>query len=398
MAKPMTQLPANRLFAVTLLATALVPTIARRWEARDVMHRLDALVTALPQGRQPAGNAEGARELLWTDLSGARARDANTSVPETSAVDPDPALFVRVEETGTLLATWQTIGGCGSSGATGSAGIKWIGRSATGGLFNVQVQANYSELGSAPYKDHNLFLNTLITRDITPKWNFGVNVPYVYKYFDDPFMQYSPQTVPPTPALPVSNAGLGDVSMQGTHKFGSINDTSLTLVLGLPTGTYTVAYPGHTAFGQQRQLGFGKITGAAIVDHTIDQIWGVIVLGGVAAYRGGQNSPLENYRAPSATGYGYAGYFWGPFVPACGLTLTGFTKHDRDKSQEENSALFVAAANFSLEWSTDWVALLAGVQFPYQYDGVTADSNGVARSPWGWGPWLVALGVAVSPF
>lgn len=394
----MTRLPGNRVIALTLLAAALYPTLARRWEAKDVMRRLDAVVTALPVGDESAGQGGDTRTRLGADASRDRTREPDPSSRETSAVDPDPALFVRVDETGALLATWQTIGGCGSSGATGSAGIKWIGRGATGGLFNVQVQANYSELGSAPYKDHNLFVNTLITRDLGQKWSFGVNVPYVYKYFDDPFMLYSPQTVPPTPGLDVSNAGLGDVSVQGTHKFGSINDTSLTLVLGLPTGTYTAAYPGHTAFGQQRQLGFGKITGAAIVDHTIDQIWGVIVLGGVASYRGGQNSPLENYRSPSATGYGYAGYFWGPFVPACGLTLTGFQKHDRDKSQEEGSALFVAAANFSLEWSTDWMALLAGVQFPYQYDGYRKDVNGFARSPWGRGPWLVALGVALSPF
>ena len=237
-----------------------------------------------------------------------------------------------------------------------------------------------------------------MTRDIGQKWNVGINVPYVYKYFDDPYMTYSPQTVPPTPAIDYSNGGLGDISVQGTRRFGSINDTALTLVVGFPTGTYTAAVPGRTALGQQRQLGFGKITGAAILDHTIDQVWGVVVLGGAAAYRGGQNSPLENYRSPSATGYGYAGYFWGPFVPAFGLSLTGFQQHDRDKAQDENSALFVAAANFSLEWSTDWIALLAGASFPYQYDGIRQDSVGAPRSPWGWGPWQVALGVAVSPF
>jgi hypothetical protein len=366
----------NRLLAILFFAVALVPALARRRDALDLMHRLDALGKVLPQA--PEGPIQ----------------DHEPS----ASFNPDPALFVRVAEIGPLLAGWQTIGGCGSSGATGSAGIKWIGRGATGGLFNVQVQANYSRLGSAPHLDHNFFLNTLITRDIGEKWNAGVNVPYIYKYFNDPYNTYSPQEIPPTPALDISNSGLGDISVQGTRRLGSINDTSLTLVVGFPTGTYTAAYPGRTALGQQRQLGFGKITGAAVLDHTIDRIWGVIVLGGAAAYRGGQNSPLENYRSPSATGYGYAGYFWGPFVPAAGLSLTGFQKHDRDKAQDENSGLFVAAANFSLEWSTDWMALLAGVQFPYQYDGIRTDSQGAPRSPWGWGPWLVALGMAVSPF
>ena len=78
-------------------------------------------------------------------------------------------------------------------------------------------------------------------------------------------------------------------------------------------------------------------------------------------------------------------------------SLKRFQHHDRDKAQDENSALFVAAANFSLEWSTDWMALLAGVQFPYQYVGPTS-GGGPAVPAWGWGPWMVALGVAASPF
>lgn len=312
----------------------------------------------------------------------------------------DPALFVRVDEAGSLLASWQTIGGCGSSGATGSAGIKWIGRGATGGLFNVQVQANYSELGSAPYKERNLFLNTLLTRDIGQKWNVGINIPFVYKYLQDPLKLGGPGN----PGIDYSNGGLGDVSVQATHKFGAINDTLLTLVVGLPTGTYQETFNGipYSQQGlplhQQQQLGFGRVTGSLILDHTFDRIWGVMIVGAVGSYRGGQNAPLENYRSPSATGYYYAGYFWGPFVPAIGLSVTGFQKHDRDLAQDENSGLLVMAPNFSLEWSTDWMAVLAGVSFPYQYDGITTDTEGRSRSPWGWAPWLAALGLAFSPF
>lgn len=354
---------------------ALVPAGARWRAGARALHRLDAAC--------PAGPA---------DSSAALAAELSQAVPPS-----DPALMVRVEELGGLLASWQTVGGCGSSGATGTAGIKWIGRGTTGGLFDVQMQANYSTLdGTQPNQDHNFFFNTLITRDIGQKWNAGINLPYVYKYFDDPFMTYNPQNVPPTPALNVSNAGLGDISLQGTRRFGSINNNALTLSIGLPTGTYTAAYPGYRPLGQQRQLGFGKVTGAAIYDHTFDQIWGVIVLGGVAAYRGGENHPLENYRAPSATAYGYSGYFWGPLVPAFGLQLTGFQRHDRDQTQNENSALFVASANFSLEWSTDWIAVMAGVQFPYQYVG--PNSGGTPVPQWGWGSRLVALGVSLSPF
>jgi len=353
-------------------AAALVPVAARVCVKARALRRLDDLaLTSRIADRGPVSTQD---EPTW-----------------------DPTLMVRVEDLGGLLASWQTIGGCGSSGATGTAGIKWIGRGTTGGLFNVETQANYSTLGSGPYQDQNFFFNTLITRNLGEKWNVGINIPLVYKYFNDPFMTYTPQTVPPTPALDVSNGGLGDISVQGTRRFGSINDNTLTLSIGLPTGTSTAAYPGRPPLGQQRQLGFGKVTAAAIYDHIFDQIWGVVVLGGVAAYRGGENHPLENYRAPSATAYGYTGYFWGPLVPAFGLQFTGFTGHDRDKAQDENSALFVAAANFSLEWSTDWIAVMGGVQFPYQYVGPT--SGGGAPVPkWGWGSRLVALGISVSPF
>jgi hypothetical protein len=371
------------LLALVLLAAALYPTLARRREAARVLRQLDVAVGADGVVRRSATVVALSEEV------------SRASSPS----DTDPALMVRVEELGPVLASWQTIGGCGSSGATGSAGIKWIGRGATGGLFNVQVQGTYSQLGSAPNLERDFFVNTLITKDIgdDQKWNAGINIPYVYKYLDDPFMLYSPQTIPPTPGVDVTNAGLGDISLQGTRRFGSINNNALTLVLGLPTGTYKAQATGLGYLHQQQQLGFGKVTGAAILDHTMDQVWGVVILGGVAAWRGGQNSPLDNYRAPSASGYAYAGYFLGPFVPAVGLSLTGFTGHDRDMTQEENSGLFLAAANFSLEWSTDWVALVLGASVPYQYVGHPS-GGGVPPPTWGWGTWLVALGLAVSPF
>jgi hypothetical protein len=378
------------LLALVLLSAALYPTLARRREAARVLRQLEVAV----------GDADGVVRRAAT-VAALSAEVSGVSSPS----DTDPALMVRVEELGRVLASWQTIGGCGSSGATGSGiGIKWIGRNATGGLFNVQVQASYSQL-SSPTLERSYFLNTLITRDVGTEWNVGVNVPYVYKYLDDPRQLSSPAAG--IAGIDYSNSGLGDISLQGTAKLGRIHDTLLTLIVGVPTGTYQATYSGQpykagggggTPLGQQAQLGFGRVTATAVVDHTMDEVWGMVVVGGLAGYRGGMNKPLDNYRAPSATGYGYVGYFLGPFVPAFGLSLTGFTAHDKDLSQDENSALFVAAANLSLEWSTDWVALLAGASFPYQYTGISRDSNGAPISQWGWGSWLVALGVAFSPF
>src|SRR6202008_418693 len=42
------------------------------------------------------------------------------------------------------LASWQTVGGCGAGASSGTgAGVKWVGRNVSGGLFHVECQANY---------------------------------------------------------------------------------------------------------------------------------------------------------------------------------------------------------------------------------------------------------------
>ncbi|MES1208839.1 MAG: hypothetical protein ABUS79_23115, partial [Pseudomonadota bacterium] len=219
---------------------------------------------------------------------------------------------MRVGELDGLLASWQTIGGCGAgAGAASSAGLKWIGRNVTGGLFNVQEQVSYTNLGTSPYDEHNLFVNTFINADIAQKWNLGLILPLVYKYLDDP-LHLAPDTIN------YSNGGLGDISLLVTRRLGATNATSLTGIVGLPTGTWDATYPSGRALNQNAQLGYGKITGAVVVDRTLDEIWGLVVLGGVAAYRGGHNE-LDNYRAPTASVYAYSGYFLGPFVPSFGL-------------------------------------------------------------------------------
>jgi hypothetical protein len=342
-----------------------------RWrEGRRFAARLDALTAT-------GGNADDTRFGAATATS-----------------DPDPALFLRVAELAPLLASWQTIGGCGAgAGAGAGAGVKWIGRNVTGGLFNVQEQVLYSKLGTSAYPEHNFFFNTLITSDISEKWNVGVNIPLVYKYLIDP-----QHLAPSAPAIDYSNGGLGDISLQATRRLGRINALSLTGILGLPTGKYNATFtPGGAPINQTTQIGFGRPTGTLILDQTLDRVWGLIVVGGLVSYRGGKNS-LDNYRASNATAYGYAGYFLGPFVPAFGLSLGGFDGHDRDQNSQQNTPLVSLAANASIEWTTTYFALLLAGSLPYKYDGVYKDDNGVARSPWGFVPWTIALGLAAAPF
>jgi hypothetical protein len=309
--------------------------------------------------------------------------------------DADPAYLLRVSETAPLLASWQTIGGCGAGAGAGTgAGVKWIGRNVTGGLFNIQEQVLYTTLGTPGYPERNLFVNTLITSDVSEKWNVGVNVPYVYKYLTDPLHLGGPGSAP----VDYSNGGLGDVSLQVTRRLGRINDLALTGIVGLPTGTYKASFtPNGTPINQNQQIGFGRPTASLVLDETLDRVWGLVVLGGMASYRGGKNS-IDNYRAPSATGYAYVGYFWGPFVPAFGLSLTGFTGHDRDQNSQQNTPLAALAANASIEWTNSYFAVLLAGSLPYKYDGVRTDDSGNPRSPWGFIPWTVALGLAAAPF
>jgi hypothetical protein len=362
----------NVFLACALFGAGAYPTIARWREASLVEARVGRILKTSDRTASAQSGSEG------------------SSLPPAI----DPTLLVRIEEFGDLLASWQTIGGCGAgAGASSSAGLKWVGRNVTGGLFNVQEQVSYTNLGTAEYPEYNFFINTFINTDLTEKWNVGVIIPMVYKYLGDPLHLGSPYT----PAVDYSNGGLGDVSLLVTRKLGSINATQLTANVGLPTGTWDATYSPGLYLNQNAQLGFGEPNAALILDQTLDQVWGLVVLGGAAAWRGGQNK-IDSYRAPTAAAYGYAAYFLGPFVPAFGLTLGGFSGHDRDQNAVQNTPLVSLAANASIEFSTDWIALLLAASIPYKYDGIYKDDSGLPRSPWGFMPWTVAFGVSVAPF
>jgi len=295
---------------------------------------------------------------------------------------PASALSLRVARLDGLLSSWETIGGCGAGSSTGAGGgIKWIGRSVTGGAFQLQTIGTYLHLKDG----YNLSLFSQVSRDLGEKWNMGFAVPLLYKYYRD----YR--------GLPVdiSNGGVGDVAAFLTRRFGEINDTTLTLLVGFPTGVHDASYK-MDLLTQEKQLGLGKFTGSATLDHTFDETWGLIVVGGSFAYRGGENS-LGNYRAPSGAVYGYSGYFMGPWVPSLGLSLQHFFGVDRDRGLDQQVQLWSVAGTFELEWSNDSLAILGGVSLPLGWDerGVVDGAN---SNPVGLQPWTVGLGVTVSPF
>jgi hypothetical protein len=328
------------------------------WQARqNARHEADVRLDALAAGASPAG-------CVAPSVDGLSARASLTAA----------------------LSSWQTVGGCGASSATSGGGLKWVGRNVSGGLFGVQCQATYSPLLTTPDRAEHMFtLSTLISKEVDDRWAMGVNVPFVYQYLRDPF----------DTQVDLSNGGLGDVAVQLTRRFGAIAATAVTASLVLPTGKYDTVYKTRP-LRQHNQLGFGRYGGSLMIDHNMDESWGLVVVGASGNYRGGQNR-LESYRAPSGSVYSYAGYYLGRFVPALGVSATGFTGHDRDRSDEEDSALYLFAATASIEWSTDWMALIVGGSLPYQFDGRYSKDNR-PKNPWGFGQWTVGVGLALSPF
>jgi hypothetical protein len=316
----------------------------------------------------------------------ARVRRLQSAWADGRAVPAEqPALSLRVARLDGLLASWETIGGCGAGTSNGAGGgLKWIGRSVTGGLFQLQTLATYTHLSNG----YNVSFNTQVSWDMGEKWNAGLSVPLLYKYYRDLF---------PGVASDVSNSGVGDVAAFLTRRFGEINATSLTLLVAAPTGVHDATFR-TIPLTQEKQLGLGRVNGSVTLDHTLDKTWGLIVLGGSFGYRGGENE-FGSYRAPAASVYGYTGYFSGPFVPSLGLSLSHFFGSDRDRGLEQEVQLWAVTGTLAVEWSNDSLAILGGVSLPLGWDkrGVV-DGAANADKDIALQPWTVGLGLTISPF
>jgi hypothetical protein len=300
----------------------------------------------------------------------------------------DTLLALRMRRLGPLLSSWETVGGCGAGGGTAGTGIKWIGRQTTGGYFQVQTLNSFTSILptgpiGAAMGGYNFVSNTQITHDLTDKWSAGVSIPYVWKWFPNPVGNG-----------PLWNAGLGDMNLLATRKLGSDNSSSLTGLLFLPTGTYNATY-GGSALTPDQQLGFGRVTGSLIFDHTFDQDWGLVLVGAAANYRGGKNS-VHNTRYPSATAYAYTGYMLGPLYPAAGINVLAQQHQDTrgDFGENVDTPVLQAAAQASLEWANPYFAILGGVFLPYSILQPDWQTYGRLKLQ----SWMVALNISVSPF
>ncbi|HEY0712728.1 MAG TPA: hypothetical protein VGF45_08650, partial [Polyangia bacterium] len=89
----------------------------------------------------------GAVEKRIDALTHLQDRERSGALSKSSATCGVTAVAQDVSVSAGALASWATIGGCGAGASSGSgAGIKWIGRSVSGGLFQVQCQGNYGPL------------------------------------------------------------------------------------------------------------------------------------------------------------------------------------------------------------------------------------------------------------
>ena len=252
-----------------------------------------------------------------------------------------------------LTASWRSVAGCGAGSSTGVGGIKWVGRNVTGGLVNVQCQANYTRLATATStRSRTRSLPTWASAGTSGWWSPTST---------------STWTIPsacastcPTRAWATSTPGHPALRADRRHHRHRLGR-------GFPPATTRPNTSNYLK--QDRQLGSGKPSGALLVDHVLDNLWGPAVLGGTLVYPGAATSSRTTGppRAP-CTATGLPARSAGPVAGAVG---DGYRGADRDRGlASDDRPPWMVSANASLEWSTDWVALLVGASLPYHTSGL----------------------------
>jgi len=296
------------------------------------------------------------------------------SQAEKSAQRPSDADLLELRTARPCLASWGNIGGCGAGGGGSGAatgGVKWVGRGVTGGAVDVQLTGGETFLEGGYYSSMTLRLGT----ELDHKWMIAANVPFLVNVQQ---VDVEPLGESHTAVLPA----FGDLSLELTRKLGMDNASSVTFTLGVPTGDHDAVREG-VVLPQQMQPGAGSFFGAMTFEHTFDQEWGLIVLGGSVSYGGGENQIGEDAagnlrgdrRSSSAGAWIYAGYIAGPFLPSAGLTLTSRFAHNQEtrynsstlayETLDLDDSLYLASLQLATEWSSDYIALLLAVSAPF---------------------------------
>lgn len=266
------------------------------------------------------------------------------------------------------LASWGSIGGCGAGGGSASSpggGVKWVGRSVTGGLLDIQC------LATDTFSHGNMFtaFTTRLGTRLGSRWGVAAYVPVLYKTGDVSVLGQTKSA---------RIAGFGDISLEGSRKLGITGAHQVSLIATAPTGASDAVRQG-IILPQHLQLGSGVPAATVMYQYTRDRDWGLILLGATATYAGWENS-MKDYRAPNATAFAHVGYLLGPFVPSAGLTLFGKPIHDRARGADRPSSsdpLVQVVPGVGLEWSSDTLAFLLGGTMGLSLDGVQSYTLGL---------------------
>jgi len=284
-----------------------------------------------------------------------------------------PGWLLHLHHRGEELASWGDIGGCGVSRATATAGgFKWIGRGVTGGLLDVQCLATRNA-----YLDgaESLSLSTRLGTNLGYKWSLAATVPFLYNHEKvDSFGVEKEAYLP----------GFGDLSLEVTRKLGITNAHTLTLAVTAPTGAHDAVRRG-VILPQRQQLGSGVMGASLTYEYTRDFDWGLMIYGGTLGWGGWENS-VGDFRAPSLSGYLYAGYLLGPLVPSAGLTVTGRFMSDRERHVTTMNAreMFSIVPTLGLEWSSDYLAVMLSLSTTLSFQRMDS--------------WTIGLGLQTSLF
>lgn len=293
------------------------------------------------------------------------------------------------------LASWGNVGGCGVSGAaTSTGGVKWVGRGVTGGLVDVQCILSQSIF---PDGAQQSTFSTRLGTSIGYKWLVAATVPFRYNHENITIWDEEKEAHLP---------GFGDLSLEVTRKLGITNAHTVTLSLALPVGAHDAVRKG-VVLPQRMQLGTGVMGVSAVYEYTRDFDWGPTIFGGNVFYGGWENSIDEfpgmgDFRGSGASGYVYAGYLLGPFVPSVGLNLTTKITGDRERDLAlAGQPMVMVSPTLAVEWSIDWLAILLSASLQLSLlEGSAALFGGAGdwKAVFELETWTVGLGVQTSIF
>ncbi len=195
------------------------------------------------------------------------------------------AVQTRLRDPG-ALAAWRNIGGCGASGGGVAAGAgKWIGRSVSGGLVDLELLQNKTLGGDYDYDATSVSFT--FHKPTWPNYTAGLSLGWKQSNFE--YIGYKTNG-DPIPPLLIEDAGLADLGLTVNRLFGDENNHSLGLSIGLPTGQDDIKrlYQKSTAGGPDDirwlspfdQPGTGLYTAGLTYEYTRDRDWGLFIFGG----------------------------------------------------------------------------------------------------------------------